>query len=139
MKLYNVRLLVNDFPAAFRFWRDVMHLPVAYGPDTPGAPAGYAYFNVDNAGVELLERSAFATVLGETMPMSMPVGHQAVLVFQVDDVDVTYAGLIERGAKPITKPVDRPEWGARTAHVSDPDGHLIEIYSPLPPSSVPTA
>ena len=73
MKLYNVRLLVNDFPAAFRFWRDVMHLPVAYGPDTPGAPAGYAYFNVDNAGVELLERSAFATVLGETMPMSMPV------------------------------------------------------------------
>jgi len=136
MKLYNVRLLVGDFPATFAFWRDVMRLSVAFGPETPGAPPGYAYFTAGEVGVELLGRDAFAAALGEATPAA---GREAVLVFQVDDVDATYAELAGRGATPIAAPQDRPEWGARTLHLADPDGHLIEIYSPLRPAEAPTA
>ena len=127
MKLINIRLLVSDFPAALKFWRDIMMLPMTFGDET----MGYAYFDTGNAGLELLSRDGFATSLGEATPTPMPVGHQAVIVFRVDDVDATYADLVKRGAKAVADPVDRPVWQARTAHLSDPDGYLVEIYSQL--------
>ncbi len=127
MKLINIRLLVSDFPAALKFWRDTIMLPMTFGDET----MGYAYFDTGNAGLELLSRDGFATSLGEATPTPMPVGHQAVIVFRVDDVDATYADLVKRGAKAVADPVDRPVWQARTAHLSDPDGYLVEIYSQL--------
>jgi len=133
MKLINFRLLVSDFPASLKFWRDIMMLPMTFGDET----MGYAYFDTGNAGLELLSRDGFAASLGEATPPPMPVGHQAVIVFRVDDVDATYADLVKRGAKEIAAPVDRPVWQARTAHFSDPDGYLVEIYSQLQASDAP--
>ena len=134
MKLINIRLLVSDFPAALKFWRDIMMLPMTFGDET----MGYAYFDMGNAGLELLSRDGFAASLGEATPPPIQVGHQAVIVFRVDDVDATYADLVKRGAKKIAAPVDRPVWQARTAHFSDPDGYLVEIYSQLQASDTPT-
>ena len=133
MKFINVRLLVGDSAAAIRFWRDVMGLRMTFGDET----MGYAYFDTGNAGLELLSRDGFATSLGEATPTPMPVGHQAVIVFRVDEVDATYADLVKRGAKAVADPVDRPVWQARTAHLSDPDGYLVEIYSQLQASDTP--
>jgi lactoylglutathione lyase len=127
MKLSNIRLLISDFPASLTFWRDIMTLPMTFSDET----MGYAYFDTGNAGLELFSRAGFAASLGEATPTSMPAGHQAVIVFRVDNVDATYAELIKRGAKAVADPVDRPVWQARTAHFSDPDGYLVEIYSPL--------
>jgi catechol 2,3-dioxygenase-like lactoylglutathione lyase family enzyme len=135
VKLNTVRLLVTDFAAAFAFWRDVMRLPVAFGSDTPGAPAGYAYFTAGDVGLEVMSRAAFAAALGAAMPTPLPApspaDRETVLVLQVDDVDATYAELVAHGAKPVTPPRDRAAWGARTAHVADPEGLLIELYSHL--------
>src|SRR5437588_12734232 len=109
MKFNNVRLLVGDFPASFRFWRDVMRLPMTFGDEA----MGYAYFDTGNAGLELFSRDGFAAALGEATPASTPVGRQTVIVFSVDDVDATYADLVEHGARPVAGPEDRPAWGAR--------------------------
>ena len=133
MKLINIRLLVSDFPASLKFWRDIMMLPMTFGDET----MGYAYFDTGNAGLELFSRDGFAASLGEATPPPIQVGHQAVIVFRVDDVDATYADLVKRGAKEIAAPVDRPVWQARTAHFSDPDGYLVEIYSQLQASDAP--
>jgi len=127
MKLVNFRLLVSDFPASLAFWRDIMMLPITFGDET----MGYAYFDTGNAGIELLSRVAFAASLGELVPSIITKGNPAVIVFRVDDVDATYDDLVKRGAKAVVEPVDRPVWQARTAHFSDPDGYLVEIYSQL--------
>src|SRR5256886_16890367 len=81
MKFVNVRLLTGDFSAALTFWRDIMGLEMTYGDET----LGYAYFDTGASGVELLDRDAFATTLGEATPAPTPEGHQAVLVFGVRD------------------------------------------------------
>jgi lactoylglutathione lyase len=60
------------------------------------------------------------------------------LSFQVDDIDATYSRLVEGGATPVVPPRDYPALQARQAHVNDPDGRLIELYSPLPPNQAPT-
>lgn len=138
MQFINIRLLVNDFAAAFTFWRDVMRLPVKYGPDTPGIPAGYAYFQVGDAGIELMPRESFAAALGETVGAPASTGRQTVLVFKVEEVDTAYADLVARGASPVAGPHDYAEVGIRTAHVADPDGHLIEIYCPLSAPDAPS-
>src|SRR5260370_22348667 len=139
MKLSTVRVLVGDFPAAFAFWRDVVQLPVAYGPETPGALPDYAYFTAGDVGLELMTRDGFATALGMPAPASAPTGPRLVVTLKVDDVAATYADLVARGATSVATPRDRPEWMARTAHLSDLDGSIIEIYSMLPTPDAPTA
>jgi lactoylglutathione lyase len=133
MKIINVRLLTGDFAATLHFWRDVMQLPVAYGDEV----MGYAYLTAGDVGVELMGRDAFAEALGDATP-APAAGRQTVLVFNVEDVDATYADLVVRGAAPVHAPVDRPEWQARTAHVADPDGQLVEIYEKLEAAETPT-
>jgi len=135
MKFINVRLLVSDITAAIKFWRDVMGLRMSYGDEA----MGYAYFETDSAGVELLTREGFAAALGEAPSTPAPEGRPAVLVFRVDDVDTAYADFVERGATAVAGPQDRPAWQVRSAHLSDPDGYLVEIYSQLPGTDAPTA
>lgn len=127
MQLSPIRLLVGDFSATVTFWRDVMQLPMKYHFEE----MGYAYFEAGDVGLELISRDVFATTLGEATPLPAPTGRQFVLTFKVDNVDTTYAELVARGATSVTSPQDRPEWGARTAHLSGPEGHLIEIYAML--------
>jgi len=126
MNFINVRLLTGDFSAAVGFWRDTIGLKMTYGDEA----MGYAYFETGTAGIEILRRDEFAASLGDA-PGPTPEGHQAVLVFRVDDVDATYRDLVARGVTPVAAPQDRPAWNARTAPFRAHDGYLVEIYSPL--------
>ncbi|GER85974.1 extradiol dioxygenase [Dictyobacter vulcani] len=135
MKLICVRLLVSDFAASLKFWRDVVELPVSYSDES----MGYAHFKLGETGIELMSRDEFVNSIGEVPATNSPAERQVVLNVQVDDVDATYARLVERGATSVFAPQDRPAWGARTAHLSDPDGHLLEIYTSLSENNIPTA
>ncbi len=102
---------------------------------------GYAYFEAGNAGLEVFSWDRHATALGEPTPAPVPADHLAILSFEVENVDITYTTLVERGATPVAEPQDRPEWLARTGHLADPDGCLIELYQSLQPqqTDAPTA
>jgi len=128
MEFFGVRLLVGDFQAAVHFWRDLMKLSLQFEDET----VGYAYFETGKAGLELYKRNEFASAIGEVTPVAEPQGRQVVLDFRVDDVDTTYAELVAQGAISVSTPQDRPAWRARTAHIADPDGHVIELYTSLP-------
>ena len=56
--------------------------------------------------------------------------------FRVADLAASYARLIEHGAGPVWDPRDSPEPGMRMAYVTDPDGNLIELVSPVAPSQL---
>ena len=128
MELFGFRLLVGDFAAAVHFWRDVMKLSLQFQDET----MGYAYFDTGKGAMELMMRNDFASALGEVTPVVEPQGRQVVIDFRVDDVDVAYADLVAQGATSVSTPQDRPLWRARTAHIADPDGHVIELYTSLP-------
>jgi lactoylglutathione lyase len=128
MDLCGLRLLVKDFGAAVHFWRDLIKFSLQFQDET----LGYAYFDTGKVGLELMRHEEFAAVMGEPTPMPIPQGRQVVIVVRVDDVDSTYAELIAQGASAVSAPLDRPVWRARTAHIADPDGHVIEIYTSLP-------
>lgn len=131
MKFINIRLLVDHFLETVIFWRDVMGFKMTYSDET----MGYAYFETDSAGVELLSREGFATTFGNLASTS----HQTIMVFQVDDIDTTYTDLVQRGATAVSSPRDFPSLQIRTGHISDPEGNIVELYSKIGEASAPTA
>ncbi len=50
--------------------------------------------------------------------------------FRVDDVDVWYDRLRNKGVKFSRRPKDQP-WGDRTAYFRDPDGYQLALHGPM--------
>ncbi|MEU4115626.1 VOC family protein [Kitasatospora sp. NPDC028055] len=129
------RLLVTRFAETFGFYRAV--LPTLTGATlVKGAPEGpYANWDVDEQAVlSLYDRAAMSATLGTTgLPArpATPTQDTAMLVFRVDDVDKALALCLQHGGVLAVPATDRPEWGPdlRSAHLRDPEGHLIELQS----------
>ena len=130
MRLYSVRLLVDDFDACFRFYRDVIGLEPVWGAEG----GRYADFKAGNsASVALFKRGLMAEAVGTLdMPSDASCQDRTVLVIEVDDVDDAVPALRAKGAVFVTEPKDYPAWTIRAAHLRDPDGNLIELFTALP-------
>ena len=119
MRFSQVRLLVDDFGAAFRFYRDELGLAVGFGDET----GGYASFDTGTGTVAIFERAGQGGVVE-----LRPAGDSTLLVLEVDDADAA----VERLAGFVVgAPVDQPEWGGRVAYLRDPSGNLIELFQTL--------
>ena len=124
MKFTHTRLLVENYAACFRFYRDVVQLEVVWG-DEEGS---YADFRAgDGALLAISDREVMADIVAPSTSHS----DSAVLVFHVDDLESAVQDLKERGAVFVTEIQDRPTWGIHTAHLRDPAGNLLELNTPL--------
>jgi predicted enzyme related to lactoylglutathione lyase len=122
------RILVHDFRACFRFYRDVLGLEPGFGSEDDT----YADFPTGSTGISLFDAAEMAEAVGSADLGAASAGPDAVcLVFGVTDVDEAWSSLVARGAVAAAPPTDHPDWGIRTVHLRDPDGHLIEINSPI--------
>jgi predicted enzyme related to lactoylglutathione lyase len=61
--------------------------------------------------------------------------HTAIIEFIVDDVDSEYARLREWTADFVNEPTTMP-WGNRSLLFRDPDGNLINFFTPVTPESM---
>ena len=128
MKLTHVRLLVQDFATSFRFYRDAMGLEVRHGSET----GEYAEFRAGDTVIALFDRAEMSRIAGTTGKPAAPESQDAaVLCIEVHDVDAVFGQLRRKGVEVVTEPVDRVDWGIRTAHVRAPEGTLIEVNREL--------
>lgn len=125
-----VRLLVSDFRRSWRFYHEVLGLEPVTGHGEP--PYG-EFRAASGAMVSLFDRKLMASAVGLKPGRYRPeaIG-RSLLTFETDDVD-RFAAMLRRRRVPIVAGLaDRPVWGERTVHFRDPDGYLIEVYSPRP-------
>lgn len=122
------RLLVADFPATFRFYREIVGLPTTYPPDASGPYAELALGGDTYLG--LFDRGLMLEALGRSGAGRTDDVH-AFLCISVDDVDAEAERLRELGVEIDTPPADHEPWGMRTVYVRDPEGNLVELYGPL--------
>lgn len=122
MELTQIRLLVSDFPAVYRFYRDVLGLK----PQFEAESGPYAKLSPDagHAAIALQDRAHMADMLGQLG--AEPEGHRALVVLRVDDLDATHAELTSRGARFTRGPSPMGD-RIRVAHLEDPEGNLIEL------------
>jgi lactoylglutathione lyase len=121
MRFSQVRLLVDDFGAAFRFYRDELGLEPGFGAEDDPP---YASFAAGDGAVAIFERAG----QGTTVELR-EAGDSVLLVLEVDDVEAEVARLRDRI---VAGPVDRGDWGGRVAYVRDPAGNLIELFQAIP-------
>ncbi|MFF7444512.1 MULTISPECIES: VOC family protein [unclassified Streptomyces] len=122
MELAQVRLLVSDFPACYRFYADVLGLK----PQSGATQGPYEKFSptTGSAGIALQDRSMMAGVLGELGGAAS--GHRSLVVLRVDDLDTYCAQITERGATLLHGPAPMTD-RMRVAHLKDPEGNLVEL------------
>ncbi|MEU1405696.1 VOC family protein [Streptomyces sp. NPDC005728] len=122
MELAQIRLLVTDFSACYRFYAEVLGLK----PQSGAIEGPYEKFSphAGSAGIALQDRSMMAEILGELGEAA--TGHRSLVVLRVDDLDAYCEQITSRGATLIHGPAllsDR----MRAAHLKDPEGNLVEL------------
>jgi lactoylglutathione lyase len=122
VELAQVRLLVTDFAACYRFYADVLGLK----PQSGAADGPYEKFSatIGAAGVALQDRAMMAEVLGELGETA--TGHRSLVVLRVDDLDAYCEQITARGAVLLHGPAPMTE-RMRVAHLKDPEGNLVEL------------
>ena len=122
MELAQVRLLVTDFAACYRFYAEVLGLK-----PQPGAAEGpYEKFSpvIGSAGIALQDRAMMAQVLGELG--ELVTGHRSLVVLRVDDLDAYCEQIADRGAVLLHGPAPMTD-RMRVAHLKDPEGNVVEL------------
>lgn len=125
MKFRYTILYVADVPAALAFYKAAFGFEIAFlheGKDYGELVTGET--KLAFAARDLIRQ------LGEE-PMAMTPKNPAFgLSFETEDVAGDLDRAVAAGATP-EKPVVEQPWGQTTCSVSDPDGYLIEICSPV--------
>ncbi|MFJ7073213.1 VOC family protein [Streptomyces sp. NPDC098781] len=122
MELAQVRLLVSDFAACYRFYADVLGLK----PQSGATNGPYEKFSpvTGSAGIALQDRAMMAEILGELGDDA--TGHRSLVVLRVDDLDAYCAQLTERGTPLLHGPAPMTD-RMRVAHLKDPEGNVVEL------------
>ena len=72
----------------------------------------------------------------ETIPQAMRKSVQGVILnFEVEEVDAEYERLVTNGGLEALLPIRSEEFGQRHFIISDPNGVMIDVITPIEPSS----
>ncbi|WP_067691795.1 VOC family protein [Nocardia jejuensis] len=122
------RVLVDDFAASYRFYREVLGLSLKH--HQPGDPepvdGPYTCFVAGTADLALFQRAYMDAAIGAEH-RARGAADGVVVVLRVANVDAAAEAVRARGAELLTEPVDQPAWGTRVAHLRAPEGTLVEL------------
>lgn len=125
MRLRYVILYVADVPAAIAFYE------AAFGLTRLFLHEGGDYGEMATGETRLaFSAHRLMRQLGKTPGQARPDAPVFELAFETDDVAAGFARAVAAGATAITPPHDQP-WGQTISYVSDRDGYLVEICSPV--------
>lgn len=118
-------LYVDDVKATLAFYE------AAFGPTTGFLHESGAYGELATGTTKLAFSSrALMRDLGKAPARPDPAAPVFEIAFETDDVDGALNRAVDAGATLVQAARDEP-WGQRTAYVSDPEGFLVEICSPV--------
>lgn len=129
MRFEGIRLLVEDFDTAFRFYSEALGFKIVWGK--PGDV--YGSFSVsDHVSLSIFTAEYMDQALDIPATTQRRAMDNGVLIFSAEDVDIIHKELLEKGVPILKEPTDMAGWGCRTLHIRDTEGNLIEFNSALP-------
>jgi uncharacterized glyoxalase superfamily protein PhnB len=134
MELVQSRFLTDDVERLAAFYAALLRTPVAlneYYVEVPAGPVSVGFSKRQFTEYQLCRgarsRRAARPGPGSGRPDLGFVG--TALDFQVADVDAERERLAALGVDWLMAPTDQP-WGTRAMMFADPEGHLINVFSP---------
>ena len=125
----SVRIITANMKPLVRFYEQVTGLPVMQYTDD------FAELQTPSATVAIASTRTLALFGGDHIAKAAS-NHSVILEFRVEDVDGEYQKLVDMlGDLIIQKPTTMP-WGNRSLLFRDPDGNLVNFFTPLTPEAL---
>jgi catechol 2,3-dioxygenase-like lactoylglutathione lyase family enzyme len=126
MEFVSVRVITDDVERLAAFWEQVTGLPVA-------RPVPVFAELRTPAGTIAIGAPATVAVLGDAAP-APGQNHSAIVALRVDDVDAVRERIAVLALEIVLEPTDMP-WGNRSMILRDPDGGLVNLFTPVSPEA----
>ena len=117
-------LYVEDTARTLTFYRDVLGLSVK------AEHGSYIEFETDQTTLAFNTREDVQQLIPDYPIASGKTQQTLEIGFITDDVPTLFQKVVEAGYETILAPTQKP-WGQVVAYVLDPDGHLIELCTPM--------
>jgi len=127
MDLVSIRVITDDVARLAGFYEKAT-----------GTPA--TYYTEDFAEL-VTPRGTLAIGSTRTVPLFAPgaarpaSNHSVIIEFLVDDVDAVHRDLAGVVSEFVQEPTTMP-WGNRSLLFRDPDGHLVNFFTPVTPAAI---
>jgi predicted enzyme related to lactoylglutathione lyase len=128
MKLSSTRIITTNVQQLVAFYGKVTGLPVTvYTED-------FAELRTANATLAFGSTRTLALFGG--MDIAEAASNRSVIIeFFVDDVDKTYSELTDFLKGSVVQPPTTMPWGNRSLLFRDPDGNLVNFFTPVAPEA----
>jgi predicted enzyme related to lactoylglutathione lyase len=121
MKLAYARIVTDDVPRLSHFYETLLGV-------APNGNERYAVFAT--LGGQLAISSKHTMDLHGAGAAQAAANRSMVPDFEVPDADAEFARVRGLGVEVVMEPRNQP-WGNRSSMFRDPDGNLLNIYSPI--------
>ncbi len=129
MNLVSIRIITSNVNGLVKFYEQVTGMPVMqYTPD-------FAELQTQTATLAIGSTKTLQFFGGDEV--AQPAQNRSVIIeFRVDDVEKDYERLAEYLQNNIVqKPTTMP-WGNKSLLFRDPDGNLVNLFTPVTPDAV---
>ena len=129
MNFISVRIITADIKPLVRFYEQITGLPVTQYTDD------FAELQTSSATLAIGNTRTLQLFGGDDVAKAAS-NHSAIIEFRVDDVDMEYQKLADMlGQRIVQKPTTMP-WGNRSLLFRDPDGNLVNFFTPVTPEAL---
>lgn len=127
MDFVSIRVITGDVARLVEFYERVTGAPATW------ATEDFAELRIGGATLAIgSTRTVGLFAPGSARPAE---NHSVITEFLVDDVDRVHQNLTGFVADFVTEPTTMP-WGNRSLLLRDPDGNLVNFFTPVTPAAV---
>lgn len=128
MNFTSVRLITADFERLTSFYEQLFGQPLARYTPT------FAELRTTGATLAIGHTSTLGPFGGEQVA-SAAANRSAIIEFCVADVDADYQRLVELLSAAVVQAPTTMPWGNRSLLFRDPDGNLVNFFTPVSPEA----
>ncbi|MEU4877116.1 VOC family protein [Streptomyces sp. NPDC021608] len=126
MNFVSTRVITGDVARLVAFYEK------ATGASAAWATEDFAELATENATLAIgAVRTVAMFAPGSARPAD---NHSVIIEFLVDDVDRVHGSLADSVTEVVAGPTTMP-WGNRSLLVRDPDGNLVNFFTPVTPAA----
>lgn len=127
MNFVSIRVITDNVKRLVNFYAQITGMPPSWGNDE------FAEL-VSPAGTLAIASTRTIALFGANAAHAAD-NHSVIIEFRVDDVDSEYQKLRALSVDFVNEPTTQP-WGNRSLLFRDPDGNLINFFTPITPEAL---